>query len=239
MKKITSIILAILLTFSCMVPAFAAESLEDKDKVVEITIDNPFGDPIVVDFGYNKYFDVSEFLPAIEVNGYTYIDFCFWVQDEMYDFFAYVAHILMGIEYGMEVKTDETTGITVTYDTQRFGDRTDEIQLRTSVIEDIYANRKVPAFALTRAFDSNFVPYCYTVELLNADGTLADSDEYMEYHQMRIIFDLPDDAPLGLYEIHHDFADASGRGAIDYAFNYNGTLTYILDDWIEWGEEEA
>lgn len=237
MKKIIAILLALTVSLVCTVPAFAVETLEDKDKVVEITIDNPFGNPFIIDFGFNKYYDEtsdpSEYLPAIEVNGFTTEDFFFWLYDELCDIADYTAHIMLNTICGTEVKTDEENGVTVTYDKMRFGDRTDDITLRVNKLDEHFPGNDYPCFMIYHANDDNAVKYHYSVELLNADGTLADADEGMEFHQMRITFDLPEDAPKGLYEVHHNFV-GSNSGSYDFTFNTNGQVSYILNEWVEW-----
>lgn len=216
MKKFLAILMSVVIALSCVVPAFASESVIDRN--IEFTIDYPFGDPVEIGIGCfdrgvittKGYYDLSD-IPTIRINGTPigwylndFIDILWW--DYIVVFLAWVSAYTMQtaqiVLHGAEYKTDEASGVTVIYDKMRFGDYTDGITLRVSEVNDNNRNQYEDQNFTVRCVNDESVTYEYAIEFLNAEGVLTSGSS--EGHPIRIFFNLPDDAPLGLYEISCD-----------------------------------
>lgn len=237
MKKIIAIILACVTMFACTMPVFAYDTFEDKDKVIGITFDNPFGSPVQVYFGYNKYFDEPEdFIPRFEINDFSDEDFLFWLQDEIEDTYMLMAHMLQRMIYGSTTLVDEETGVSVTFDNVRFGGKTKDISLEVEELtydEYFYFGDAVPIFTVSTANEpvngKNFLT-AYAVKLVDADGNLAEAVPGLEAHQMYWAFPLPEEHPIDFYNVCYWFPDKGGShsGEFDYNLPTNNTVSYML-----------
>lgn len=237
MKKILAILMSFVIALSCGVPAFAYET--DIDRNIEFTIDNPFGDPVEIGIGcFNRgvittkgHYDLSD-IPTIRING-TFIDWylkdfvdtlfdilwweyivVFWAQIN-----AFIMQTAQIVLHGAEYKTDEASGVTVLYDKMRFGNNTDGITLRVSEVNDNNRNQYEDQKFTVRCVNDESVTYEYAIEFLNAEGVLTPGTS--GGHPIRVFFNLPDDAPLGLYEI------SCGLGNY-YVLDVDGQVSCII-----------
>lgn len=235
MKKIVSVILAAVIMLSCCISVFAADTFEDKDKVVSIKIEDLFGtDPVIIDFGFDKTFETLEdFIPRFEINGVPDEDISFWLMDEILDSAELLLHTLQCSFFGSTTLTDESTGISVTFCNERYGEDYDDVKLEVKKLNkkefwNLYS--KEPLFDVGYINDSENDSY-YLVKLINAEtGTDAfDKEDYM--YRLRIDFPLPEGYTYGLYEIGYSYPDGSNMGEYDYTYPTSNKLTYMLYDF--------
>lgn len=238
MKKFLSTVLALVFVFLCVTPASATDTFEDKDKVVGITFDSPFGEqPIRVYFGYNKYIDeLSDLIPRFEINNFSDTDVWFWVKEEIYDIGLITAHYLQRFLYGSKTLTDKATGVTVSFSNKRFGERTNEVSLVVEELtydEFLSYNEPTPLFTIGMAnetVDGNRNILHYAVKIVDADGNLALADLGEQTHQMYWTFTLPQKHPIDFYEISYWYpSDTLARsGEFSYNIPINNTVSYML-----------
>lgn len=203
MKKITAIILSLMLVLSCATPVFASDS--HNNNVPYKSISKSARDAIL--WLYDGACDIADYgIHAFQNFKYG--------SKTLTDEATGVSVTFSNKRFG--ARTDEIT-LFVRQLSQK------------EVMCFSYDEPKFEITTVNREIDGQKVSSYYIVKLLDKNGELAEPDPGMEYHQMKFSFNLPEKHLIDIYGVEYTYPDGSRQGFIDYTYPVNGRVYFIMN----------